>query len=218
MKIRHVISLGMLAAAVLAVVMVLKKPAPVSQPQTRAALAANARSFEKKMDYFEVAAKQGPIVAGDNYSTASASEGIVLESTPHKAEVHLSSAEVSAELNRATTSSGPQQPALDSNLGSGEPAIKDQRVNFVGDLVRGQFLTEVAGKEVWVTVSGHLTAKDGYASFEPTEFKLGDLNVPVSLVNTALQQKLAEQRERLKLPDYVGDLDIENGELVMKQK
>lgn len=113
---------------------------------------------------------------------------------------------------------GAQKPELDSKLGGGDLAIKDQRLNFVGDLVRGQFLTEVAGKDVWVTVSGHLAARDGYATFDPTEFKLGDLNVPVSLVNSALHQKLAEQRDRLKLPDYVGDLEVENGELVMKQK
>jgi hypothetical protein len=106
----------------------------------------------------------------------------------------------------------------DSNLGGGQPNIKDQQVSFDGDTVHGQFLTEIAGKDVWVTVSGHLSSKDGYATFEPTEFKVGDLNVPVSLVNPALQKKLAEQRDRMKLPDNVGGLKVENGELVMQQK
>jgi hypothetical protein len=91
-------------------------------------------------------------------------------------------------------------------------------VSFDGDTVHGQFLTEIAGKDVWITVSGHLSSKDGYAEFEPTEFKVGDLNVPVSLVNPALQKKLAEQRDRLKLPDNVGGMKVENGELVMQQK
>jgi len=44
------------------------------------------------------------------------------------------------------------------------------------------------------------------------------LNVPVSLVNSALQKRLAEQRDRLKLPDSVGVMKVENGELVMTQK
>ena len=69
-----------------------------------------------------------------------------------------------------------------------------------------------------MTVSGHIGEKDGYATFDPTEFKVGDLNVPVSLVNPALQKKLAEQRDRLKLPDNVGAMKVENGELVMQQK
>jgi hypothetical protein len=76
----------------------------------------------------------------------------------------------------------------------------------------------LAVKKVYVTVSGHLGAKDGYATFDPTEFKVGDLNVPVSLVNDALQKKMLEQRDRLKLPDFVSDLKVENGELVVAKK
>jgi hypothetical protein len=105
-----------------------------------------------------------------------------------------------------------------SSVDGAPPAIKNQQVSFEGDLVRGQFLSEVAGRDVWITISGHLGEKDGYATFDPTEFKVGELSVPVSLVNPALQKKLAEQRERLKLPDYVGDLRIENGQLLMQQK
>src|SRR6266480_7629558 len=67
-------------------------------------------------------------------------------------------------------------------------------------------------------LAGHLGAKDGYATFEPTEFKVGDLNIPVSLVNDALQKKLLEQRDRLKLPEFVSDVRVENGELIVKQK
>jgi hypothetical protein len=91
-------------------------------------------------------------------------------------------------------------------------------VSFDGDVAHGQFLTQIAGKDVWVTLSGHLGSKDGYATFDPTEFKVGDLNVPVSLVNDALQKKLNDQRDRLKLPDNVGGMKVENGELVMTQK
>jgi hypothetical protein len=47
---------------------------------------------------------------------------------------------------------------------------------------------------------------------------VGDLNVPVSLVSGALQKKLAEQRDRLKLPNDVGDIKVENGQLVATQK
>jgi hypothetical protein len=41
--------------------------------------------------------------------------------------------------------------------------------------------------------------KDGYATFDPTEFKVGDTEVPVALVNPLLQQKMAEQRDKLKV-------------------
>ena len=69
-----------------------------------------------------------------------------------------------------------------------------------GDIVHGKFLTEIDGKDLWVTISGHMGEKDGYATFDPTEFKVGDVSIPISLVNPALQRKLAEERDRLKAP------------------
>ena len=42
--------------------------------------------------------------------------------------------------------------------------------------------------------------------------------MPISLVNPALQKKLAEERDRLKLPDNVGAMKVQNSELVMQQK
>ena len=91
-------------------------------------------------------------------------------------------------------------------------------MQLIGDVARGQFTTQVAGQDIYVTLAGHLGSQDGYVTFDPTEFKVGDLNVPVSLVNDALQKKLMEQRDRLKLPDNVGGIKVENGELVMSQK
>jgi len=71
---------------------------------------------------------------------------------------------------------------------------------------------------VYVTVAGHLGAKDGYATFEPTEFRIGDMVFPVSMVNAQLQKKMAEQRDRMKLPDFISDVSVQNGELVIKRK
>ena len=98
------------------------------------------------------------------------------------------------------------------------PNIKDYQVSMDGNIVRGQFLTQIAGKDVYLTLAGHLGAKDGYATFDATEVKIGDLSVPASLVNEVLQKKLSEQRDQLKLPDNVKDLKIENGELVFVEK
>jgi hypothetical protein len=235
-KIDRIISIATLVASLVAIFLVLKKPAPVAHPQTPAAIAANAQSFDEKMEKLELASVQHPAVqqsapaqttaptyGGSYAATPSLSEspGSAV-STPllaqPKAEVHVNSDEVGAVLAQALGAASGGDLSPDSNLGSGAPTIKDQQVSFDGDVVHGQFLTEIAGKDVWVTVSGHLASKDGYATFEPTEFKVGDLNVPVSLVNPALQKKLAEQRDRLKLPDYVGDVKVQNSELVMQQK
>ena len=184
------------------------------QPQAPATIAEHAQSFDQKMAEFEQATQQST----SNGSSATAKPEAGRAASPSKAEVHLNSDEISAVLAQSLGNTAGAALSPDSNIGSSAPTIKDQQVRFDGDLVHGQFLTEIAGKDVWVTVSGHLGEKDGYATFEPTEFKVGDLSVPVSLVNPALQKKLAEERDRLKLPDNVGAMKVENGELVMQQK
>ncbi|MFZ0197797.1 MAG: hypothetical protein WB523_23990 [Candidatus Sulfotelmatobacter sp.] len=227
-KLDRIISIATLVASLVAIVLALRKPVPVAHPQTPAAIAANAQSFGQKMEQFQQATQQtvspqqaAPASRVNDQTAASQSQPADVSIPLPKAEVHLNSDEVGAALAQAVGSAGAAgagELSPDSNLGSGEPTIKDQQVSFEGDTVHGQFLTEIAGKDVWVTVSGHLASKDGYATFEPTEFKVGDLNVPVSLVNPALQKKLAEQRDRMKLPDNVGGLKVQNGELVMQQK
>lgn len=225
-KLDRIISIATLVASVVAIVLVMKKPAPVAQPQTPAAIAANAERFGQKMQEFDQAAQASGPAVGAGYQSSSpvstsTSGAAANPISPPKAEVHLNSDEVGAAIAQAVGaagSAGAGELTPDSNIGSSAPTIKDQQVSFDGDTVHGQFLTEVAGKDVWITVSGHLSSKDGYAEFEPTEFKVGDLNVPVSLVNPALQKKLAEQRDRLKLPDNVGGMKVQNGELVMESK
>ena len=146
----------------------------------------------------------------------------------------MNSAEVSAALTQAagllptavptpstasSANSGPATPASATTEFPGAvPNIKDYQVSMDGDLVRGQFLTQIAGKDVYLTLAGHLGSKDGYATFDATEVKVGDLSVPASLVNGVLQKKLTEQRDQLKLPDNVKDLKVENGELVFVEK
>lgn len=233
-KIDRVISIATLAASLLAIYLVLKKPAPVAHPQTTAAIAANAQSFDQKMEQLEQASQppdpeqqtsqvrtSGAVNVADVPSPQSGNQqnGISASSSVQpRNTVHLNSDEVGAALAQALGAAGAGQLTPDSNVGDGAPAIKDQQVSFDGNVVHGQFLTQIAGKDVWVTISGHLGSKDGYATFDPTEFKVGDLNVPVSLVNPSLQKKLSEQRDRLKLPDYIGDMKVQNGELVMQQK
>jgi hypothetical protein len=218
-KIDRIISIATLVASLIAIVLVLKKPAPVARPQPPAAIAEHAQSFDQKMAEFQQATQQPPSVAFESSRTEAGQTAL---SSP-KAEVHISSDEISAVLAQSLGTDGTSGVASDPKASGGAstiaaPTIKDQQVSFDGYLVHGQFLTEIAGKDVWITVSGHIGEKDGYATFDPTEFKVGDMNVPVSLVNPTLQKKLAEERDRLKLPDNVGAMKVENGELVMQQK
>lgn len=208
LKLDRIISIATLAALLVAIVLLLKRPAPVAQPPQASAAntqSLNAQSSNQKLDQPEPAAKPPqPTQIGGGYSGASstAPQPSQNSSAPQssKTEAHIDSAEVSAAINKVLGASGAGLTP-DSNVGDGAPNIKDQKVTYEGDTVHGEFLTEIAGKDVWISISGHIGQKDGYATFDPTEFKVGGVEVPVSLVNPALQRKLAEERDRLKLTE-----------------
>jgi hypothetical protein len=212
-RLDRIISIATLLTSVVALVLVLKRPAPVAAPQTPAQAAANAQSFQDKLTVLE---QPAPAPAPQPIGEAPAQPPPPKPATP---QVRITSDEVTAAIAQAAGAipAAGAQLAPGSDLGA-MPNILDQQVSFDGDNVHGQFLTTIAGKNVWVTVSGHLGSQGGFATFNPTEFKVGDLNVPVSLVNDALQERLAEQKDHLKLPDNVGGIKVENGELVLTQK
>lgn len=206
MKLQRIVSFATLAISIFTLVLVLKRPAPVAPVAAPAAAAANAQSFQEKVNQLVQPKAPG--------------EG--------ETEVRMNSGEVSAALAQAAGLLSPVAPANTSTSAPSAgpamefpgavPSIKDYQVSMDGDLVRGQFLTQIAGKDVYLTLAGHLGSKDGYATFDATEVKVGDLSVPASLVNEVLQKKLAEQRDQLKLPNNVKDLKVENGELVFIEK
>lgn len=225
MKLDRIISIATLAALIVAIVLLVKKPAPVAplpQAQVSQATSGNAAKVQSndpqpsnlKADDPEPVARQAlptqapaPLQSGSAYSASNISPKAPQPTqnspaTPsQKAETTAHSAEISAAVAQLLGGSGGAGLTPDTNVGDGAPNIKDQKVTYDGDTVHGQFLTEIAGKDVWITISGHMGQKDGYATFDPTEFKVGNMDVPVSLVNPMLQRKLAEERDRLKIAE-----------------
>jgi hypothetical protein len=203
-KIYRIVRWVVLAGTIVAVFLLLKKPAPVAKPVDPTTMPANVQSYQSKMQELEQARALGQ----------------------SQAEVRLTADEVSAAIAQggavpvpAVEAPAPAPASAPAAAPAEEqPKVTGYQVSFEGDVARGQFSTELAGKQVYVTIAGHLGAKDGYATFAPTEFKIGDLNIPIAMVNERLQQRLQEQRDRLKLPEFIGDLRVENGELLIREK
>jgi hypothetical protein len=203
LKLDRIISIATLAASLLAIVLVLKRPAPVAHPQTSAAAAEHTSTDQGSVppQQTSLPSAGGPSGSHTPQAGQPASQPGSVSANP-KAGTQVNSDEISTAVAKMLgDTAGSSALSPDSNLGSGTPDIKDQQVTMDGDIVHGRFLTEIAGKQVWVTISGHMGEKDGFATFDPTEFKVGDMDVPVSLVNPALQRKLAEERDRLKIPN-----------------
>ena len=192
MKLYRTVRWLILAALILAVVLMLRTPAPIATPMSRDALAQHAQSFQRKLT--ELAAAK-----------AGGQQGV---------EIRLTADEVSAALRQASAA----PPPADGEDAGGKPDAEAYQIGFEHDVVRGRFITVVKGKQLYVTLAGHVGARDGYVTFSPTEFRIGDLWIPVGLVSGRLQQKLREEREKLKLPDFVSDVRVERGELVVRER
>ena len=176
--------------------------------QSSVVIAKNANGFQSKLGELQQAHQRGDVGT----------------------EVRLTSEEVAAALVVAnpqpqtqpaqTVAATNNSPTALAKITPEEVPVKDPQVVFVGDEVKGQFIASVYGKDVFVTLSGHLGAQDGYATFQPTSFEIGSMPVPISIVQAQLNKKLSEpeSREKLKLPEYVSDLKIENGQLVIVEK
>jgi hypothetical protein len=208
-KLDRIISIATLVALVVAIVLVLKRPVPVVQAPVGVAASAQsskAAAISQQADQPELVSRPTPAIQQSQTSGSPATSQPSQSSpaTPsQKAGAQSNSDAIGSAINKLLSAGAGGVAGLspNSNVGEGSPNIKDQKVDYDGDMVHGQFLTEIGGKDVWVTISGRMGQKDGYATFDPTEFKVGDMNVPVALVNPALQSKLAEERDRLKLSD-----------------
>lgn len=212
-KIDRIISIATLVTALIAIILVLRRPAPVVAPAGPAPVALQSQTSDpsaaSSVQREASTPFSGPATIVNPGATNSVTGSQMAQSTSAqpqgsgKPAEGMNSDQVSAAVAKMLGGGGAGLANLspDSNVGGGDPVIKDQQVSMDGDVIHGKFLTTIAGKDVWVTISGHMGEKDGYATFDPTEFKVGDMEVPVSLVNPALQRKLAEQRDRLKIPN-----------------
>ena len=203
-----------LAVLIIAVMLMVKKPVP---PATFSNISpdvasASATSFDTKLNELERAHRAGypsevRLTTDELNSAFQRSQG-QLPSTP------LASTTGSAPETPGGAPSSAPQPE------EGPPQVKSMQFAMVGDQVVGQFVVPRYGVDIYVTLVGKLSSQDGYVGLKPTLFKVGDLNVPIAWVDSTLQAKLAdpENREKLKLPPFVSDIHVENGELVIVEK
>lgn len=196
----------------------LRRPAPVAPETTAETVQVRSQDFDAKLQRLADAHERGETSEG-RFTAEEVNAAItrtMQEPTPQAAAV---SASPTPDPQAAAPPATPEPEAPTPGTSGGAP-IRTAQIAFQGDEVTGQFATEMYGKEMYITIAGRLASKNGYVTFEPTAFKVGNLAVPVSWVNEALQKKLAEpeNREKLRLPDYIASLRVENGELVITEK
>lgn len=126
-------------------------------------------------------------------------------------EIRITEVELNSKLQEAIQGAAP----------SGGPAsVTTASVHLEGGRLQGTFTANIGGKEVYVTLGGNLAVSNGSLEFKPTDVQMGSLPVPLGLVESTLRERLnsPEMRERMKLPDSIRDVRIENGELVLQSQ
>ncbi len=127
----------------------------------------------------------------------------------------------------AATSSDPNAGPLGAVANSdfqtieqAQSAVKDVKVDMDGDLVKAYVVFDFHGKDLSLELDGHLGSQNGYLKFIPVSGKLGSLPLPQSTLDAAVAKMMAspENREKLKLPADINDIQIQNGQAVVSYK
>jgi hypothetical protein len=116
-----------------------------------------------------------------------------------------------------------QQAGLPVPIGS-EPsvqevqsALKDVRMNLMGDQLRAYVLFALYGKEISLQLDGTIETQGGYIRLKPTAGKLGSLPIPSSTLDHVVHQLFdsSKNRDTFQLPPRIASVRIENNTLVI---
>jgi hypothetical protein len=122
----------------------------------------------------------------------------------------------SGRRDPASAVAGNDQPTLEQV----QSAVKDVKVDMDGDVVKAYVVFDFHGKDMSLELDGHLRAENGYLKFVPISGKLGSLPLPQSTLDSAVEKMLnsPENREKLRLPADVNDIQIVDGHAVISYK
>lgn len=118
-----------------------------------------------------------------------------------------------------SSSSNPSPPTADE-VQQMKSNVRDVKVQLISDRVHAYVVFDVYGKDMTLQLEGRLSAQNGFLRFEPTAGEIGAFPISQSTLEKAVQRLMdsPENREKLRLPENVSDLHIENGEVVISYK
>src|SRR5271157_5797619 len=181
-KVSRIISVSILALALIAVLMALRAPSATLVPVS----AQDIESFDEKILSLEQAHPQGATQT-----------------------VHITETELTSKLQQGLDEIPPN---------GGTVVLKAASVHLEGDGFVGIFTLDASGKDLYLTLTGTLGVLDGRLQIQPSSAELGRLPIPSMVFHRILQRQFdsPETRERLRLPDFIKDVHIENGELLVQ--
>jgi hypothetical protein len=200
-----------LAALITLILLLHKTPPPSVQSSPEAAARA-----EEKLQQVEESVSQGQqATLRLDESELNSYLASHLDLAKEAPATPLASPNSSSPQNQTQTTEGPGGPSA-ADVEQMRSSVRDVKVQMEGDEVHAYVVFNVHGKDMTLDLVGKLGSEDGYLKFEPVSGQLGALPIPQSTLASAVQRLMdsPENREKLKLPDDVQEMHIENGELV----
>jgi hypothetical protein len=209
------------AALVLTLILVLRKsPAPNIPYDANAA--ARAEQKFQAADQAKAAGQPSQVQLDRSELNSYLAQNLQLEAQPSPPTAGANSVPPAAgstgapNADPAAALSGGDQVTLEQV----QSTVKDVKVDMDGDLVKAYVIFDLHGKDLSLELDGHLTSDNGYIKFEPVAGKLGSMPLPQSTLQAAVDKMMSspENREKLKLPADISDIQIQDGQAVVKYK
>ena len=133
-------------------------------------------------------------------------------------QAHLQGTAQTTHITEAELTSKLQQGLDENPPAGGAVVLRAASVHLDGDGFQGVFTLDASGKTLYLTMTGTLGVLDGRLEVQPNSAQLGCLPIPGMAFRRLLERQFdtPEKRERLRLPDFIKDVHIENGELLVQ--
>ena len=213
-----------LAGLVLTLALVLRKSPPPDVPYDPSAAVRAERKFAAA-DQAKASGQPTQVQLDRTELNSYLQQNLELAGSQPPSAPSPSSAPATAGGPAAQASSAPADPnglpsAGGATVEEVQSSVKDVKVDMDGDLVKAYVVFDFHGKDLSLELDGHLGSQDGYLKFDPVAGKLGSMPLPQSTLQAAVEKMMSspENREKLKLPADISDIQIQNGQAVVSYK
>ena len=125
-----------------------------------------------------------------------------------------------ASTHQAQQADIPAPTGSEANVQEIQSALKDVRINLIGNQLRAYALFALSGKEISLQLDGALTTQGGYIRLQPTAGKIGSLPIPSSTLDGVVHQLFdsPNNRDKFQFPPQIESVRVENNSLVISTR
>ena len=125
-----------------------------------------------------------------------------------------------ASTHQAQQAGIPMPAGSEPNIQEVQSALKDVRMNLMGNQLRAYALFILYGKEISLQLDGTIRTEGGYIRLQPTAGKIGSLPIPSLTLDSVVHELFDSptNRDKFQLPPQIESVRVENNTLVISTR